>query len=152
MWRHWLHHNHFRMAKSGFSACSTTMVYSCCAFNCTTRDSKENREAGITFYRIPLTEPKRTLWLNAIKRVNFEPKQHSVICSKHFVGGMSTSSSFRMHIFLCSYRSKEWWSTITCLCTQHFLLYFKSAKEKGQWWPSQVWIHEEEGGAPLCSY
>ena len=45
------------------------------------------REAGITFYRIPAKEPKRTLWLNAIGRKNFNPKPHTVICSQHFVGG-----------------------------------------------------------------
>ncbi|XP_019859329.1 PREDICTED: uncharacterized protein LOC100640513 [Amphimedon queenslandica] len=66
------------------------MVNSCCAFNCTTRDCKETRDAGIKFYRIPLKEPKRSLWLNAIKRKNFEPKQHTVICSQHFVGGVKS--------------------------------------------------------------
>ena len=63
------------------------MVNSCCAFNYTARDCKETRDAGIKFYRIPLKEPKRTLWLNAIKRKGFQPKQHTVICSQHFVGG-----------------------------------------------------------------
>ena len=63
------------------------MVNSCCAHNCTTRDVKEIREAGIKFYRIPVKEPKRTLWLNAIARKDFNPKPHTVICSQHFVGG-----------------------------------------------------------------
>ncbi len=55
------------------------MVNSCCAFGCTSRDTKENREAGIKFYKIPRTEPKRTLWLNAIKRKDFDDlKSHSV--------------------------------------------------------------------------
>ena len=60
---------------------------SCCAHNCTARDVKETREAGISFYRIPVKEPKRTLWLNAIGRKDFNPKPHTVICSQHFVGG-----------------------------------------------------------------
>ena len=64
------------------------MVNSCCAFGCTARDIKENRDVGIKFYRIPVKEPKRTLWLNAIRRHNFQPKQHTVICSQHFVGGI----------------------------------------------------------------
>ena len=63
------------------------MVNSCCAHNCTARDVKETRAAGIKFYRIPVTEPKRTLWLNAIGRKDFQPKSHTVICSQHFVGG-----------------------------------------------------------------
>ena len=63
------------------------MVNSCCAHNCTARDVKETREAGIKFYRIPAKEPKRTLWLNAIARKDFNPKSHTVICSQHFVGG-----------------------------------------------------------------
>ena len=81
--------NHFRMAKSARrrSVEDTEMVNSCCAHNCTARDTKETREAGITFYRIPAKEPKRTLWLNAIGRKNFNPKPHTVICSQHFVGG-----------------------------------------------------------------
>ena len=63
------------------------MVNSCCAHNCTARDGKEIREAGITFYRIPVKESKRMLWLNAIGRKDFNPKPHTVICSQHFVGG-----------------------------------------------------------------
>ena len=63
------------------------MVHSCCAFNCTARDTKETREAGIKFYRIPIKEPKRSLWLNAINRKDFYPKSNTVICSQHFVGG-----------------------------------------------------------------
>ena len=59
------------------------MVNSCCAHNCTARDTKETREAGITFAK----EPKRTLWFNAIGRKDFNPKPHTVICSQHFVGG-----------------------------------------------------------------
>ena len=53
---------------------SAAMVNSCCAHNCTTRDTKETREAGITFYRIPAKEPKRTLWLNAIGRKKLQPE------------------------------------------------------------------------------
>ena len=54
------------------------MVNSCCAHNCTARDVKETREAGIKVYRIPVKEPKRTLWLNAIARKDFNPKAHTL--------------------------------------------------------------------------
>ena len=63
------------------------MVRSCCAYNCTARDVKETREAGIKFYRIPQDEAKRRLWLNAINRRDFHPTPDTVICSQHFVGG-----------------------------------------------------------------
>ena len=63
------------------------MVRSCCAYNCTTRDVKETREAGITFYRIPQNKAKWELWLNAIKRKDFCPSASTVLCSQHFVGG-----------------------------------------------------------------
>ena len=72
---------------AGVGSTKKRMVNSCCAFNCTAKDTKENRDAGIKFYRIPLKEPKCMLWLNAIKRKNFNPKAHSVICSQHFIGG-----------------------------------------------------------------
>ena len=75
------------------------MVNSCCAFNCSIRDTKVSREAGFKFYRILRKEPKRTLWLNAINRKNFQPRAQTVICSQYFVGGecyyrYSTSGSY----------------------------------------------------------
>ena len=47
------------------------MVCSCCAHNCTARDVKETREAGVTFYIIPQNKAKRELWLNAVFIVGF---------------------------------------------------------------------------------
>ena len=52
------------------------------------RDVKETREAGIKFYRIPQSEAKRRLWLNAINRKDFHPTTDTVICSQHFVGSV----------------------------------------------------------------
>ena len=63
------------------------MVNSCYPHNCTARNVKETREVGITFYRTPVKEPKRSPWLNAIKREDFNPKLHTVMCSQHFAGG-----------------------------------------------------------------
>ena len=63
------------------------MVNSCCALNCSIRDTKVSTEVGIKFYLIPHKEPNRTLCLNAINRKNFQPRAHTVICSQHFVGG-----------------------------------------------------------------
>ena len=66
----------------------TSMPRSCCAIGCTNRDTKENREKGIKFHRIPVIKDKRNLWLSAIKRKDFDPKEDDCICSEHFVGGM----------------------------------------------------------------
>jgi len=63
------------------------MVRSCCAHNCTARDVKRVREAGVQFYRFPQNEAKRTLWVNAVNRKDFHPNASTVICSQHFVGG-----------------------------------------------------------------
>ena len=63
------------------------MVRSCCAIGCTVRDGKETKEAGIQFYRIPQDETKRMLWVNAIRRKDWQPSASTVICSQHFVGG-----------------------------------------------------------------
>ena len=66
---------------------SATVVRSCCAHNCTARDVKSTREAGVQFYRFPQNEAKRTLWVNAVNRKSFRPNASTVICSQHFVGG-----------------------------------------------------------------
>ena len=63
------------------------MVYSCCAPFSTNRGDKETKEKGINFYRIPAKEEKRRLWLNAIRRNDYNPGPNTYICSDHFVGG-----------------------------------------------------------------
>ena len=39
------------------------------------------------FYRIPIKQDKRRLWLAAIQRKDFNPPLDAVICSAHFIGG-----------------------------------------------------------------
>ena len=63
------------------------MVRSCSAIGCTNRDTKDNREKGIRFYRIPVKQDKRRLWLAAIRRKDFNPPPDAAICSAHFIGG-----------------------------------------------------------------
>ena len=63
------------------------MVRSCSAVGCTNRDTKENREKGIKFYRIPVDGDRRRLWLAAICRKDFDPPPDAAICSVHFIGG-----------------------------------------------------------------
>ena len=82
--------NYFRVAKRSLESVwkiVLTMVRPCFAYNCTTREVKEAREAGIQFYRIPQDKAKRTLWLKAINREDFRATASTVICSQHFVGG-----------------------------------------------------------------
>lgn len=61
-----------------------TMVRSCCDIGCTARDVKETRETGV---QIPQNASKQMLWVNAIRRKDWQPSASTVICSQHFVGG-----------------------------------------------------------------
>lgn len=67
------------------------MVRSCCAIGCTYRFEKES---GIKLYRFPANPERRRAWTVAIRRAdaddlkkNWEPNQHSWLCSQHFVNG-----------------------------------------------------------------
>ena len=60
------------------------MVKSCCAVGCSNRYSKS---CGISFYRFPTDEAKRSKWIAAVRRYNWEPSEHSWLCSAHFVSG-----------------------------------------------------------------
>ena len=48
------------------------MVQSCCAFGCTNRSGEGKVE-------------RRTRWIAAVRREDWQPNQHSRICSAHFV-------------------------------------------------------------------
>ena len=60
------------------------MVKSCCAVGCSNRYSKSR---GISFYRFPTDEAKHSKWIAAVRRDNWEPSEHSWLCSAHFVSG-----------------------------------------------------------------
>ena len=66
-------------------SCSGTMPVSCFVINCARRFEKGS---GITFLRIPDREPKRSAWINAIRRKNWMPSEHERVCSVHFLSGM----------------------------------------------------------------
>ena len=65
------------------------MVKSCCAYGCTNRAvSKGESEDAVSFYRFPKgPEERRRRWILAVKRENWQPTEHSRICSVHFVTG-----------------------------------------------------------------
>ena len=60
------------------------MGKSCCAVGCASRYKKDS---GIHFYRFPEDKDKRAKWIAAVSRKNWEPNEHSWLCSKHFVSG-----------------------------------------------------------------
>lgn len=64
--------------------CLGTMPVSCCVINCVRGFEKGS---GITFLRIPDREPKRSAWINAIRRKNWVPSEHGRVCSVHFLLG-----------------------------------------------------------------
>ena len=60
------------------------MGKSCCAVGCTNRYRKGS---GVHFYRFPDDKERRAKWIAAVARKNWEPTEHSWICSAHFVSG-----------------------------------------------------------------
>ena len=60
------------------------MGKSCCAVGCANRYMKDS---GIHFYRFPKENSRRSKWIAAVARKNWEPTRHSWICSAHFVSG-----------------------------------------------------------------
>ncbi|XP_069673453.1 zinc finger protein 480-like isoform X2 [Periplaneta americana] len=58
------------------------MVYSCAAYNCTNRRTKNS---GISFHKFPLHNPELlSKWLSAVNRDQLIPSIHLKICSVHF--------------------------------------------------------------------
>ncbi|XP_037357032.1 THAP domain-containing protein 3 [Talpa occidentalis] len=59
------------------------MPKSCAARQCCNRYSSRRKQ--LTFHRFPLSRPELLKeWVLNIGRGNFQPKQHTVICSEHF--------------------------------------------------------------------
>ena len=69
---------------------SQVMGKSCCAIGCTNRYSKGG---GLSFYRFPEEPVKRAQWIAAVSRKNWQPNEHTWICSAHFVGGAKSNDS-----------------------------------------------------------
>ena len=60
------------------------MVKSCSAYGCQNRLIKGN--STIRFHSFPTRDIElRNKWIQAVRRVNFEPKSHDMICSEHFL-------------------------------------------------------------------
>ncbi|XP_030053509.1 uncharacterized protein LOC115466437 [Microcaecilia unicolor] len=52
------------------------MVQGCC--------NSTGRSHGVSFHRFPPDGPLFQQWLAALKRTNFQPQKHHVVCSQHF--------------------------------------------------------------------
>ena len=62
------------------------MVGTCCAFRCVNR---VGNRPGRRFFRFPVfPESRRQKWIQAVKRVHWNPSIHTRICGSHFVTGM----------------------------------------------------------------
>ena len=58
---------------------------SCCAVNCTSRCVPRSK---LSFYRFPPEGTElRKRWVQAIRRVSWQPTEYSYVCSRHFVSG-----------------------------------------------------------------
>ncbi|XP_048029372.1 THAP domain-containing protein 1-like isoform X3 [Megalobrama amblycephala] len=60
------------------------MGKSCCVTDCKNRF---NKESDLSFYRLPKAKEKRSKWIAAIRRNNWNPGSETWICSCHFVSG-----------------------------------------------------------------
>ena len=61
----------------------------CCAIQCSNVYSKGS---GIHFYRFPVDEKRRRLWIAAVKRKDWFPTEHTWICSEHFVSKVKSNN------------------------------------------------------------
>lgn len=56
----------------------------CAAVGCSNLRNAESKEKGITFHRFPKDKIKRRAWKAALRRRDFEPSDHTALCSCHF--------------------------------------------------------------------
>ena len=58
----------------------------CAAVNCNTLSGK-----GVSLYSFPANPSRRRLWINKVRRKDFNPSTHARLCEKHF-----TDESFKV--------------------------------------------------------
>ena len=58
------------------------MVMSCSAFGC---QNRFNKDSNIRFHAFPKDPERRKKWIQAVRRVNFQPTAYDKICSEHFL-------------------------------------------------------------------
>ncbi|XP_075990036.1 uncharacterized protein LOC142985635 [Anticarsia gemmatalis] len=57
----------------------------CCAPNCKNDSRYISKLQGITFHIFPTERSIRTAWLQALGKLDWEPKERSAVCSEHFL-------------------------------------------------------------------
>uniref|UniRef100_A0A1A8PLH0 Si:dkey-56d12.4 n=3 Tax=Nothobranchius TaxID=28779 RepID=A0A1A8PLH0_9TELE len=55
----------------------------CVATGCSNRSNRKD----LSFYRFPKDLERRTLWISAVNRGQWEPTEYSRLCSQHFISG-----------------------------------------------------------------
>ncbi|XP_032424068.1 uncharacterized protein LOC116723350 [Xiphophorus hellerii] len=60
----------------------------CVAVGCCNRSDRKD----LSFYRFPKDPERRTLWVQAVCRRNWNPTDYSRICSKHFISGQKSNN------------------------------------------------------------
>ena len=63
------------------------MVKTCSVYLCQNRKNELAKENSISFFRFPKNFKNISSWIKALKRKGWEPKDHSYVCSTHFVDG-----------------------------------------------------------------
>ena len=65
------------------------MVKKCCAVGC---HNAYRKDSGIHFYRFPTDPERRSKWIAAVSRENWQPNEYSWLCSEHFVSGEKSNN------------------------------------------------------------
>ena len=65
------------------------MPKNCCAVGCS---NVFRKGSGIQFYRFPVDLERRSKWIAAVNRQNWNPTEYTWICSKHFVSGVKSNN------------------------------------------------------------
>ena len=61
----------------------------CCAIHCS---NVYRKGSGIQFYRFPVDEQRRRLWIAAVKRKDWCPTEYMWICSEHFINRVKSNN------------------------------------------------------------
>ena len=59
------------------------MVKCCASYGCPNRDENPG-ETGIGFHQFPKDRLMRQKWIQALRRLHYDPSSSAVICSEHF--------------------------------------------------------------------
>ena len=64
---------------------------------------------GLSFFRFPADPERRKLWEDFIGRQNWKAKDHTRICSRHFISGKCVSTCVVINL-CCIYSTLRGWT------------------------------------------